>query len=130
MFKNPLLSYEKGSPSHQSKNQFSTTNYTRTSYDYIIVNLYDANEQIETITIKDKYLTCNVVAHHSKITLPGAPSRATYVPKQYNLVDQLDKMPTLISILDLLRLLPSHKTILDQSLQEASIPSNLNTDQF
>lgn len=54
----------------------------------------------------------------------------TPLPKQYNLVDKLDKMPALISILELLHLSPSYKTILDQALQEAFVPTNLNTDQF
>lgn len=99
MLKNPLLSYEKGGPSHQGKNQDITTNYTHASYDYTVNNLNDANEKIATITIKGKDPKCNVVTHHNNITLLGAPSRLTYVPKKYNLVDQLDKTPTLISIL-------------------------------
>lgn len=45
-------------------------------------------------------------------------------------MEQLEKTPALISILELLCLSPSHKTILDQALQEASVPTNLNTDQF
>lgn len=93
-------------------------------------NLYDANEQVTTITIKGKHPACNVVTHHRNITVQGAPSIAAYMPKQYNLVDQLDKMPTLLSILEILHLSPSHKTILDQALQEVSVPSNLNTYWF
>lgn len=45
-------------------------------------------------------------------------------------MEQLDKTSALISILEILRLSPSHKTILDQALQEASVPANLNIDQF
>lgn len=93
-------------------------------------HLYDANEQIATITIKDPSSTCNVVTCRSKITIKATPQGTTSIPKQYNIVEQLDKTPALISILEILRLSLSHKTILDQALQEASVPANLNIDQF
>lgn len=115
---------------HQGKNQDNIIDYTCATYTYTINNLYDANEHVSTITIKGKDPTCNVVTHCSNIALPGAPSRAAYVPKHYNLVDQLDKMSVLISILELLCISPSYKTILDQALQEASLPPDLNIDQF
>lgn len=130
MFKNPLLSYEKGGPSHPVKDQDNTTYYTCTAYTYTVNNLYDANEQVSTITIKGKVPACNVITCHSKIVLPGTPSRVAFIPKHYNPMDQLDKMPTLISILELLRISPSYKTILYQALQEASVPPDLNIDQF
>lgn len=79
-------------------------------------HLYDVDEQIATITIKDPKHTCNVVMHRSKIIIKVAPQGTTFISKQYNLVEQLDKMSALISILELLRLSPSHKIILDQAL--------------
>lgn len=91
-------------------------------------HLYDINEQIATITIKNPSFTCNAITRRNKITINVAPQGTPSIPNQYNLVDQLDKMPALISILELLRLSPSHRTILGQALQEASVPANLNID--
>lgn len=82
------------------------------------------------ITIKSQNSTYNVVMLRSKITIKVAPQGRPSIPEQYNLMEQLDKTPALISILELLYLSPSHKTILDQALQEVSVPANLNIDQF
>ncbi|GLJ56032.1 hypothetical protein SUGI_1203060 [Cryptomeria japonica] len=49
---------------------------------------------------------------------------------EYDLVDQLGKTPTLISILDLLCISPTHKAILDKTLRETFVPTDLNVDQF
>jgi len=45
-------------------------------------------------------------------------------------MDQLHKTPAHISMLELLRLSPSHKSILDKALAEASIPMNITEEQF
>ncbi|GLJ49605.1 hypothetical protein SUGI_1052410 [Cryptomeria japonica] len=129
MFKNPLPSQDQRGLS-TSRRGTDTTNYTQAAYNYTVNHLYDASEQVAIITFKNPNSNCNVVTRHKKVTIKVAPQGTTSIPKQYNLVEQLDKTPALISILELLRLSPSHKTILDQALQEASIPASLNTDQF
>lgn len=130
MFKNPLPSHDQRGPSTSGRNTDTTTNYTQAAYNYTLNHLYDVDEQVATLTIKDPNPTCNVVTHRSKITIRETPQGMTPLPKKYNLVEQLDKTPALISILELLHLSPSHKTILDQALHEATVTTNLNTDQF
>lgn len=49
---------------------------------------------------------------------------------QYDLVNQLEKTPTHISIFELLHISPPHKEIIDKALQETLIPTDLLMDQF
>lgn len=50
--------------------------------------------------------------------------------KQYNLVEQLQKTPAQISILELLKLSPTHKEILERALVDNTISKHLDINQF
>ncbi|GLJ23129.1 hypothetical protein SUGI_0436430 [Cryptomeria japonica] len=68
-----------------------------------------------------------------KFTSQGAPAKNTAsssTKPEYDLVEQLGKTPTLISILELLRISPTHKAILDKILRDTTVPTDLNVDQF
>lgn len=66
-----------------------------------------------------------------KYVLKGHTLTSTTIPKtQYNLVDQLRRSPAQISILELLRLLPKHKDMLEQALVETNVLQDLDIDKF
>lgn len=46
------------------------------------------------------------------------------------MVDQLHKIPTQISILELLKISPAHKDIQERALVGTTVPNNLDIDQF
>ena len=61
----------------------------------------------------------------------SAPSKLTINPKaNYNLVDQLQRNPTQISIFEILELSPKHKKVLEDALHMENVPNNLDIDQF
>lgn len=152
ILKEPFPKHDKG----KYKAIDSQANYTKASYDYdSTINCISMDDYVSTITIKDKAPknttqrpkvilkgigpsleftpSYNVTTHRGKGVLQGvlAKSNASFVPKpEYDLVEKLGKTPSLISILELLRISPSHKAILDKVLRETSIPTNLNVDQF
>lgn len=67
----------------------------------------------------------------SRIILKGVPSKTIATPSnQYNIVDQLQKIPTQISIFELLKISPSHKEVLEQALMATTILNNLDVCQF
>lgn len=53
---------------------------------------------------------------------------ATSPNAQYNLVDQLKKEPTQISILELVNISLAHKDILEKALVDTIVPNNLDVD--
>lgn len=59
-----------------------------------------------------------------------APKTTTPPSNQYSIVDQLQKIPTQISILELLKISPSHKEVLEQALVATMVPNNLDVCQF
>lgn len=73
MFNNLLPSHDQRDPSTSRQNTDTTTNYTQVAYNYIVNHLYDVDEQVATLTIKDLNPTCNVVMHHRKITIQATP---------------------------------------------------------
>ncbi|GLJ06735.1 hypothetical protein SUGI_0046600 [Cryptomeria japonica] len=152
MFKEPFPKHDKG----KAKVTDDQTNYTRASYNYdSIVNHISMDNYVSTIIIKDKTLDnstqrpkiilkgigssseptseCNVTTRQGKFTLKSAPNKNTTsssTKPEYDLVEQLGKTPTLISILELLRISPAHKAILDKVLRDTPVPTDLNVDQF
>lgn len=62
---------------------------------------------------------------------PSTSKATTTVPvTQYNIIDQLQKIPTQISILELLKISPSHKEFLEQALVATMVPNNLEVFQL
>lgn len=80
----------------------------------------------------DETSKCNVTTHRGKVTLQGVPPKTTTssTKNEYDLVYRLGKTPTLISILEILCISPSHKAILDKALKETYVPIDLNVDKF
>ncbi|GLJ27782.1 hypothetical protein SUGI_0545240 [Cryptomeria japonica] len=152
MFKEPLPKHDKG----KAKATDDQTNYTRAPYNYdSTINHISMDNYVSTIIIKDKnpenptqrpkivlegvgYSSeptseCHVTTYRGKITLQGAPAKNTAsssTKPEYDLLEQLGKTPALISILELLRISPTHKSILDKTLRDTSVPTDLNVDQF
>lgn len=103
----------------------------------------------------EQSLVCaNVVTwSHAKIVLKG-PEPSTSTPKQsidtatiglanknsklvptpananYSILDQLQCTNALITIFDLLKILPTHRQILDKALVEENVPKDLNLNWF
>ncbi|GLJ50598.1 hypothetical protein SUGI_1077960 [Cryptomeria japonica] len=152
MFKEPFPKHDKG----KAKATDDQTNYTKASYNYdSTINHISMDNYVSTIIIKDKTpenptqrpkivlkgvgssfeptSECHVTTRRGKITLQGASTKNTAsssTKHEYDLVEQLGKTPALISILELLRIFPAHKAILDKILRDTTIPTNLNVDQF
>ena len=73
----------------------------------------------------------NKPSKSKKVQSKSVPSKPAINPKvNYNLVDQLQRTPTQISIFELLELSPKHKQVLKDALRMANIPNNLDIDQF
>lgn len=152
MFKEPFPKHDKG----KAKATEDQTNYTRASYNYdSTINHISTDNYVSTIINKDKTSEnstqrpkivlkgvgssseptseCHVTTRRGKITLQGAPTKNTTsssTKPEYDLVEQLGKTPALISILELLRISPAHKAILDKILRDTAVPTDLNVDQF
>ncbi|GLJ20143.1 hypothetical protein SUGI_0365630 [Cryptomeria japonica] len=152
MFKEPFPKHDKG----KAKATDDQTNYIRASYNYdSTINHISMDNYVSTIIIKDKASEnstqrpkivlkgvgssseptseCHVTTRRGKITLQGAPTKITAsssTKPEYDLVEQLGMTPTLISILELLRISPAHKAILDKILRDTVVPTDLNVDQF
>lgn len=117
-FKDPLPNYENNKGAH--------TNHI---HDNVINHISTYDNQVNVIKIKDKqeHELVNVTRRAQKYVLKGSTSKATTLPKtQYSLVDQLQKTLAQISILELLKISPTHKDILEQALTDTTIPNNLD----
>lgn len=92
------------------------------------------DNQINVIKIKDKQdnMPVNMTTRaQSKYVLKGSTSKTPIAPSnQYNIVDQLQKIPAQISILKLLKISPAHKDILEKALVDTTVPTNLEFCQF
>ena len=61
---------------------------------------------------------------------PVVPSTSQRLASRYDVLSQLGKTPTQISILELLTTSPIHKEILEKALLESHVPQNINASQF
>lgn len=121
-FKNPLPNY--------NKDGASTSNDTCGAR---INHISAEDNQVNVITINDKceHESVNVTTRAQKYVLKGHTSTTNTIPKiQYDLVSQLHKTPTQISIQELLKLSPKNKAILEQALLETNVPQDLDADKF
>lgn len=122
-FKDPLPNYDKGGATTSNNNKGDRINHI---YDNVINHILAYDNQVNVIKIKDKqeHAPVNVTTWAQKYVLKGSTSKAKTLPKtQYNLVDQLQKTPAQISILELLKISPTHKDILEQALVDTIVPN-------
>lgn len=71
-----------------------------------------------------------ILGPSSKQSHPGPSTKQSQHKGQLNLIDQLGKTPTQISILELLRISLAHKAILGNNLQESSVTHDIDVNQF
>lgn len=126
-FRNPLPNYQKGESSKKEVNHIKD--------DHIINHLYADDEWVNVIKVNQKveYREVNATTRaQAKVVLKGASSKSIESPPQhqYDLVNQLQKTPAQISILELLKISPAHKEILEKSLIETNVSTNLDVNQF
>lgn len=122
-FQTPLPSYEKGEISKSNK-----INYTYTDDDNVIHMVEPCKPSINVITLRGfqrKTESSNVVTRNqAKLTLKGTStsntpattttmSKKVALPPMFNLVDQMQRTLAQISILELLKISPSHREFLD-----------------
>lgn len=125
LFKDPLGNHDKGKASSSNSSSQTTINYNHTRHDYTINFFNDSDSCMSTFTLKNEDPHCVVTMCRTKITLPGAPGKPTSPTSfDYNLVDQLAKTLTQISILYFLHISPQHQKILNQALKESLVPGN------
>lgn len=105
-------------------------NYTTAKYDYTIHNINEVDNYVNTFIINEKEPDCKVTTHKGTVTLKGPIAKPATPTSQYNLIEHLGKTPAQISILELLRLSPEHKAILDKALATTTVPIDLHVDQF
>lgn len=94
-FKDPLPNYDKGEAT-TSNNKGARINHI---YDNVNnhISTYDNQVNITKINDKQEDASLNVTTRAQKYVLKGTTSKATTLPKtQYNLVDQLQKIPAQI----------------------------------
>lgn len=100
----------------------------------VIPNINTSDNQINVIKIRETqdYQPVNATTRgQSKVILKGVSFKITTPPShQYNIMDQLQKIPAQISILELLKISPSHKEVLEQALVATTIANNLDVHQF
>jgi len=106
-------------------------------FDYTINCISEHIPQVHMVTSNQQLgpnkTDCNIISYSSKVTLnmlPLGSSPSLSNPHTYSVIDQLWKTLTHISILELLRLTPSHKEILDKALVETIVPTNLAQEKF
>lgn len=76
---------------------------------------------VATISINIRNKDCAVVTRISKVTLQRVPPQEPHQASNFNVVDQLKKTPTQISLFELLRISPTHRAILDKALQDSIV---------
>ena len=87
------------------------------------------------IVLKGSMPSTNEVDQHKDNIIVG-PSRkvmkitTSSTVTNYSILDQLQWMNAQIKIFELLKILPTHRKILDKSLNEACVPRDLDLDRF
>lgn len=122
-FKTLLPNYEKGKTSTtRDRKGKEKVNYAHTY-----------GNVVNVIVIKEKSHSepsHAITRSKAKVTLPKPTTNAPSTSRQYNIVDQSQKIPTQISILELLKISPMHKEILEKALVDTMVPKDLGIDQF
>lgn len=138
-------------PNNAQGKQGDKQNYTSAYLDYgsLISCITQVEPSVNVINIKGPNTQCVVATHQAwlKITVPSIsmhvrspptwpppswafPSDSHSLGPQYNILEHLGNTLAQISILDLLRTRPLYQEILDSTLCESCIPSNINTTDF
>jgi hypothetical protein len=127
-FKNPLPNYQKG---ESSNNKGKSVNNVE---DNIICHIYVDDQQMNVIKIKERqeYQQVNMTTRgKAKVVFKGTSSnKVVPPPSHYNIVDQLRKTSAQISILELLKISPIHKNILEEALVNKNVNTNLDVKKF
>jgi len=98
-------------PTNQGQNdQANNIHYKTTSHSYDVIIGYIEYLDNHVTTIKVKTVDCAITTRHNKITVQRPPPPT--LVGQYNLIEQLEKNPAQIPILDLLRTSLVHKKVL------------------
>lgn len=129
-FKNPFPNYNKDGASTSNDACGACINHI---YNNIVNHISAEDHQVNVITIPNQHdhESINVTTRAQKYVLKGHTAPTTTTPKiQYDLVSQLCKTLAQISILELLKLSPKHKNILEQVLLETNVPQDLDADKF
>lgn len=122
-FKTPLPNYDKGEPSQLKDDKGKAkVNYTYTYDDVVNVIIVKDNPSSEPINV--------ITRSKEKVTFPGIAKVPTSTSQQYNLVEQLQRIPAQISILERLKVSPMHEEILEKALVETTVSKDLDIDQF
>lgn len=123
-------------PDH-GKGKAKETNYTKVNHTYDPNVIFFLEEVVLVVTIKGTNVECGVTTQGGKVTITGpSPSSSKAPPKQkpnpdgYSVLEQLNKMPVQIYILDLLRISPTHKEILENALSASTVPKDIDASQF
>lgn len=105
-------------PNH-GKGKAKEVDYTKVNHTYDANVIFFLEEVVLVVNIKRPNAECGVTTQGGKVTIARpSPSSSRAPPKQkpnldgYSVLEQLNKMPAQISILELLRISPMHKEIL------------------
>lgn len=117
-----------------AESQFNDINIKSNQINDITQDMAANGNKINVIKIIDKQdnmLVNATTRAQTKYVLKGSTSKTPISPlNKYNIVDQLQKIPAQISILELLKISPAHKEILEQALVATTVPNNLEFFQF
>jgi hypothetical protein len=131
-----LKIYMNPMPDH-GKGKAKEIDYTKVNHTYDANVIFFLEEVVSVVTIKGPNAEYGVTTRGGKVTIVGpSPSSSKAPPKQkpnpegYSVLEQLNKIPTQISILELLRISPVHKEILKKALSASTIPKDIDASQF
>lgn len=111
---------KKASPQTKHINNVHTNQSTLFN-DLVVDNIKETYLEINTIIIKKS--NCVVTTKHGWVTIQGASSSSQKV--SYDFLEHIEKNPTQISILELLRSSPIYRDILDCALKELQVLRNI-----
>jgi len=112
-------------------------------FDSMCGRIEEVDTHVNTLILQE--IDCDATTRWGTITLqtttpnptnpsiphvPVVPSTSQRLASHYDVLSQLGKTPTQLSILELLTTSPIHKEILEASLLESRVPENINASQF
>lgn len=101
-------------------------------YDHVVTSV---DEWVTVINTKRAKADCGVTTRGNKVTIIGSsqPPKASTsnlksIPNGYNILDQLKRTRTQISIMDLLKISSTHKKILEEALASSTVFADLDVE--
>lgn len=143
---NPPINKPNNTQGKQGDNRDKSQNYTLVYLDYgsLISCISQVEPSINVINIKGLDTQCALATRRTRLNITGppiyapsrpppsraSPSESSSLGLQYNILEHLGNTLAQISILDLLQTSPLYQEVLNNTLHESRVPSNINATEF